>query len=135
MRRFRRMIDTSIPIIGTAIVFLAVILISDFNIQVRIITVLVGVLMIQAGVWKLTSPFMPSERNYVELREEVDGFILLVRSLNTAALDARDAGTDLSWLELRRVREAMHNSVDHMTELAGKAVGGNPTEVPSLGEA
>jgi len=35
--------------------------------------------MIEAGVWKLTSPFLPSERRYGELREEVDGFIGRVR--------------------------------------------------------
>jgi uncharacterized alpha-E superfamily protein len=86
-------------------------------------------------VWKLTSPFLQSQRDYVELRAEVDGFILLVRSLNEAALGAREAGTDESWLALRKVSDAMHESVDHMTELAGKAEGSSPTDVPSAGEA
>jgi len=135
VRRFRKIIDKSIPIVGMVIVFLAVTLISDFNMQARIATVLVGVLMIEAGVWKLTSPFLQSQRDYVELRAEVDGFILLVRSLNEAALGAREAGTDESWLALRKVSDAMHESVDHMTELAGKAEGSSPTDVPSAGEA
>ena len=63
MPRFRKMIDVSIPFVGIAIVFLAVILISDFNLQARVLTVLVGILFIQAGVWKLTTRFLPSARD------------------------------------------------------------------------
>ena len=132
MPRFRKMIDVSIPFVGIAIVFLAVILISDFNLQARVLTVLVGILFIQAGVWKLTTRFLPSARDYTELRQEVDGFILLVRALNTAALEARDTGSEESWSRFVAAMAAMHDSVEHMAELAGKPVGGEPTTVPSL---
>ena len=135
MQRFRKMIDVSIPLVGTAIVFLAVVLISDFNLRARILTVLVGVLFIQAGVWNLPNALLPSGRKFTELRQEVEGFIVLVRSLNDAALEARDAGTEESWLRFRGATDAMHDSVDHMAELAGKAVGGEPTKVPPLGQA
>ena len=123
MIRFRSLIDGSLAIIGTITVFLAVVLISDVNLQTRIMTVLVGVLMIQAGVWKLTSPFLWNDRKYPELREEVEGFIVRVRSLNDAAVDARDAGTDEPRGRFHGIRDAMHESVDRMAELAGKAVG------------
>ena len=85
--------DVAIPITGAVIVFLAVILIPDFNLRTRVATVLVGVLMIEAGVWKLTSPLFGSEREYTDLRQEVDRFIPLVRSLNKKAVEARAAGT------------------------------------------
>ncbi len=130
MRRFRKMIDVSTTVVGTAIVFLAVILISDFNLQARIATVLVGVLMIEAGVWKLASPFLRSDRHFSDLREEVNGFIGRVRSLNEAALEARDTGTDEAWLRFRDITDGMHSSVDHMAELAGKAMGEEPTKAP-----
>jgi hypothetical protein len=134
VRRFRKILDVSTPVVGTIIVFLAVILISDFNIQARIGTVLVGILLIQAGVWKLTSPFLPSDRQYSELRDEVDGFIGLVRSLNGAALEARGARTDDSWAQFRGAIDAMHNSVERMGELAGKAEGEDATEPPTAAE-
>ena len=135
MRRFRKLIDVSIPIIGAVVVFLAVLLIPDFNLQERLVTVLIGILMIEAGVWKLTSPFLPSERRFVELRKEVDGFILLVRDLNEAGLEARASDTSGSWLRVRGVMDAMHGSVEHMGELAGKAAGEDPRVVPSPGKS
>ena len=97
---------------------------QSFHLGTQLLAVLVGVLMIEFGVWKLTSPFMKGDpRQYDELRHEVDGFIVRVRSLNKAALEARAAGTEESWLRLHEVMGAMHSSVDHMAELAGKAAG------------
>ena len=78
MRRFRKIIDKSIPIVGMVIVFLRGH--PDFGLQHT------GPYRDGAGrrtddrgrgVWKLTSPFLQSQRDYVELRAEVDGFILL----------------------------------------------------------
>lgn len=133
MIRFRSVIDGALAIIGTITVFLAVVLISDVNLQTRIITVLVGVLMIQAGVWKLTSPFLRNDRKYPELREEVDGFIVHIRSLNDAAVEARDVGTDGPRVRFHGIRDAMHESVDRMAELAGKAAGDEEAKVSPQG--
>ncbi len=133
MIRFRSLIDGSLAIIGTITVFLAVVLISDVNLQTRIMTVLVGVLMIQAGVWKLTSPFLRNDRKYPELREEVEGFIGRVRSLNDAAVDACDAGADEPRVRFHGIRDAMHESVDRMAELAGKAAGDEEAKVSPQG--
>jgi hypothetical protein len=69
---------------------------------------------------------LPNARDYTELRSEVDGFILLVRSLNEAALEARASGTEVSWVGVRGARDEMHDSVEHMVELAGKGVGEGP---------
>jgi len=134
VRRLRNLIQASIPIVGAVIVFLALILISDANPQTRLAIVLVGILIIEAGVWGLTNPFLPSERRYLELRDEVDGFILLVRALNQAGLDARASGTGESWRRVCGVMDEMHASVDHMAELAGKAEGDGPLVVPPPGE-
>ena len=77
--------------------------------------VLGGVLLIQAGVSNLTHALLPNARDYTELRSEVDGFILLVRSLNEAAQEARASGTEASWTEaawigVRGARDEMHDS-------------------------
>ncbi len=135
MRRLRKMMDVAIPIAGAVIVFLAVILIPDFNLRTRVATVLVGVLMIEAGVWKLTSPFFGSEREYTDLRREVDRFIPLVRSINKKAIEARADGTSDSWIQFREAKDVMHRSVDEMARLAGKVSGGAPTEVPAEEDA
>lgn len=126
MRRFRKIIDVSIPLLGAVIVFLAVLLISDLNLQARLVTVLVGVLMIEAGVWKLTDPFLPSERKFTDLRAEVDGFIHKVRALNEAALDSGTSDDGESGQSVQSVLESMHASVDHMGELAGRAASEGP---------
>jgi len=133
MRRARKLIDVSIPIVGALIVFVAVVLISDVHLQARVLTVLVGVLLIEAGAWNLTDPLLPSERKYMALREEVDGFIDRVRTLNDAAVEARDEETEAAWRAYREAVEELHAAVDRMAEAAGQPEGGEPTVAPPAG--
>ena len=132
MRRTRKLIDASIPIVGAVIVFLAVVLISDVHLEARLITALVGVLLIEAGAWNLTNPLLPNERTYLALREEVDDFIGLVRSLNEAAVEARREGTEEAWRRYHDAVEALHASVDRISEVAGQPEGEAPTSPPAL---
>lgn len=120
MRRLRNAIQAAIPIAGAVIIFMALIFISDANPQTRLLVVLFGILVIEAGIWKLTNPFLPSERKYLGLREEVDGFIHLVRALNRTSLAARASGDDDDAKAVGEVLTEMHASVDYMAELAGK---------------
>ena len=62
----------------------------EFPGQVAI--VILGLLLLEAGVWKLAHHVLPSERQYHALRDETDGFITLVRQLNAAA--ARSGSAD-----------------------------------------
>lgn len=134
MRRLREVIESSIPIAGAVIIFLALILVSDHHPLIRLGIVLLGILVIEAGVWKLTSPFLPSERRYLDLREEVDAFIMMVRALNRAALQARASGDIESWRQVHEILGTMHNSVDHMAQLAGKAEEDDLLVLPPLDE-
>lgn len=104
-----------------AVVFGAVLMIppSQIQLQLQLVFVLVGVLMIEAGVWGLTQPFLPNERKYNELRDATDEFIDLVRELNTAALRDREAHGESSE-EAEAVLSRMHQAVDAMADLAGK---------------
>ena len=130
MRRIRHLIEASIAIAGAAIVFLALILISDANPQIRLGVVLVGILMIEAGVWNLPNYILPDERQYVDLRGKVDEFILLVRALNHAALEARATGAGEARRNVHGILDAMHASVDQMAELAGRTRAEDPLVVP-----
>ena len=77
------------------------------------ITVIVGLLTVLAGFLYGAFPFMTSERRFHALRVEVDGFIGLVRRLNTAAFENQSA-------EFHQVKAEMMASVERMSQLAGR---------------
>lgn len=130
MRTLRKAVELSTPIVGMVIVFAAVLLIPPANLQIQLVTVLVGVLMIEAGVWGLTSPFLPNERHFLSLREEVDDFIDLVRQLNKAAIDRRLSreSTDEAEEAFEATLADLHTSVRRMGQLAGVETGEVPPE-------
>ena len=120
MRTIRRLIEMGLPIVGMVVVFGAILLPTiNLNLQIQVVITLVGILMIEAGVWKLTSPFLPSERKFNALRRQVDGFIDLVRQLNNAAVESREKSDEPS-LAVQEVLDSMHASVDKMGTLAGQ---------------
>jgi hypothetical protein len=103
---------------GMALV-LGAVLFGD-NVAVQLFLVVAGLLMTEAGFWRLADPILPNERKYGALRAELEHFKALVRQLNTAALapEAEDEGGN--GLALEEVRERMHDSVDNMVRFAGK---------------
>lgn len=125
MRTIRKAVELGTPIVGMITVFAAVLLIPPANLQVQLVTVLIGVLLIEAGVWGLTKPFLPNERQFLSLREEVDDFIDLVRLLNKAAVDRR-IHTEIAEGANGTFEEALadlHSSVRRMGQLAGVETG------------
>lgn len=117
-RSFRRTVDVGLSIAGTVVVFAGVLFFTDVRFQLG--TVLVGVLLIEAGIWKLSHPLMPEARTYHGLRAEVDRFIGLVRRLNGAALHTQDAPVEARDRFERTLAE-MHDSIERMGFLAGKS--------------
>ena len=130
MRTIRKAVELGTPILGMVIVFAAVLLIPQANLQIQLVTVLVGVLLIEAGVWGLTSPFLPNERHFLSLREEVDDFIDLVRHLNQSAIDKRLSreGTEEAEKAFEATLADLHSSVRRMGQLAGMQTGEVPPE-------
>ncbi len=123
MRKIRRLIELGLPIIGMVVVFGAILLPTiNLDLQLQVVIALVGILMIEAGVWKLTSPFLPSERKYIALRGEVDRFIDLVRQLNSAVMksgsESGESGESSS--AVLETLDSMHASVEKMGTLAGR---------------
>lgn len=105
-----------------AIVFAGVLFVPRSNLQLQIVVVLVGVLILEAGVWGLTGQLPPNERTFGALRSEGDHFVGLIRDLNRAATarEIREQGNDQRFDE---ALAAMHQSVDRMGGLAGKKRG------------
>lgn len=119
MQRFiRKVVDAGLPVIGSLIVFLAILFLLDPMLQVAVAAL--GVLMIQAGIWKLTQPILPSERRYQALRKEVDYFILLVRRLNAAAIGMKEVDDDSTRTAFDAAQQRMRESFERMALLAGK---------------
>ncbi len=125
MRTIRKAVELGTPIVGMITVFAAVLLIPPANLQIQLVTVLVGVLLIEAGVWGLTNPFLPNERHYLSLREEVDDFIDLVRQLNAAAIEKRMLGDSTEQVNgaFEETLADLHSSVRRMGQLAGVETG------------
>ncbi len=121
MRTFRRVVATILPIVGMILIFLAILLPSiSLNLQLQILVALIGIVMIEAGVWGLTARVLPSERKFLALRAEVDEFIHLVRELNVRAIALRKSSTPEKEKALAEATAALHASVDRMAEVAGR---------------
>ena len=128
-RNVRRTVDVALPVLGIGIIFGSVLFGSPNQLQFQVILLLVGVLILEAGVWGLTNAVLPNERRYPDLRQEVDHFIGLVRALNSAAV-ARDEGKE----DDSRFRESlkeMRASLQRISEVAGKGEAVKAKELPA----
>lgn len=119
MRAIRKAVDLGLPIIGVVLVLAAVIFFFQ-NLYLQIAIVLVGLVLIEAGIWNLASPILPSERKYIALRNEVDDFIKLVRRLNKATLELAGDPQPHNRARLLQVRDEMLHSVRRMETYAGR---------------
>ena len=119
MRRLRRAVELGLPIAGVTLVLAAVVFFPR-SVLLQVALVLVGLLLIEAGIWNLASPVLPSERKYVALRREVDDFVQLVRRLNRATLALTSEPTPQNRARLLEVRDEMLESVRRMEQVAGR---------------
>lgn len=85
----------------------------------RVLWAGLGVILMEAGIWRITQSFFPDEREYRPLRKETDYFVTLVRLLNRAAVAAAN-GSDGAEKEFARVYDEMLHSVQRMRQLAGQ---------------
>lgn len=105
--------------LGVVLVLAGVLFITD-DLLPQLVVVVLGLLFIQVGIWKLATPVLPSERRYNALRGEVDSFIMLVRRLNRATLENASEPTPANRARLLQVRDEMLESVKRMEEVAGR---------------
>jgi hypothetical protein len=121
LRHLRKIMSVGFPIVGMIVVFLALLIptVSD-SLQLQIGVVLVGLLIIESGVWRLTDKILPNERKYTSLRLEVEEFLEGVRVLNTRGRVVGEQGTEAELELFEETKRELHEAVDRMAELAGK---------------
>ncbi len=98
-------------VIGVVIVLSSFFFMGDLFVWYAV--VMSGLFIVLAGFLYGAYPLLTNERRYNALRREVYQFIGLVRDLNAAA-EARSES------RLAQVKSEMLNSVDRMSELAGR---------------
>jgi hypothetical protein len=118
LRILRQRLDTGLSILGVVVILSAVLFVRELRSQVAI--VVLGMLLLEVGVWKLAHHVLPSERQYLALRCETDLFLTLVRQLNAAALLVKAQDAPSHRHEFEEVRYAMQQTVERMCEVAGK---------------
>lgn len=116
MRRIRGSFHLALTTAGTLLVIYGVISIDAL--YDRMLVVALGLVLIEAGVWRITQSFFPNERAFRPLRKETDYFITLVRRLNRAAVSAQ-RGSSGAVQDLTAIHGELHHSVDRMLRLAG----------------
>jgi hypothetical protein len=107
-----------VPAVGMALVIGAVLFGESLAIQLFL--VVAGLLLTEAGLWRLADPILPDERKYVALRNEADHFMTLVRQLNAAALALDEGDARGSRFAIDELQTEMHRSIDRMVSFAGK---------------
>ena len=117
-RTIRRILEIALPVAGMGIIFLAVLFGSD-SLQLQVLLVLLGILILEAGVWGLASRILPDERRFLRLREEGEHFVTLIRELNAAAVAKKEGDGSAEYEKrFRDALEQMHASVRRMGEVA-----------------
>lgn len=117
-RTLRQATDKGMPIVGVVVILAAVLFVRELRLQLAV--VVVGLFLVEAGVWNLSQWLLPNDRQYVGLRAEGDHFILLIRRLNETAVQLKALDNDANRRAFEAAHEAMHESVDRMAQLAGK---------------
>lgn len=130
-RNIRRSIDMGLTALGIAVVFSAIILGANLDVKAQMPIALVGVLLMEAGIWGLSAKFIPNQRKYTSLRDEGDHMLMLIRELNAASI-AKERGTEDA-KRFQQTLEAMHNSVVKMSELASLEAGQDASKAGSTG--
>lgn len=115
-RKIRRIIDILLTGFGIGLIIVTVLLGELFRVSEQWPVVLVGVLLLEAGVWGLSTKAMSNERRFMDLREEGDNMIKLMRELNSAAL-ARNEGEE-DEQRFKATLEKMYSSVERMGTVA-----------------
>ncbi|MGH7446219.1 MAG: hypothetical protein ACREK1_00695 [Longimicrobiales bacterium] len=116
MRRIRGSFHLALTVSGTLLIAYAVM--SVEGMYDRMLVVALGLVLIEAGIWRITQSLFPNERNFRPLRKETDFFITLVRRLNRASVNAQ-RGSSSAVHDLNQIHEEMHHSVDRMLRIAG----------------
>ncbi len=107
-------IPVAAALVGATLVVASVVFFYVEDDLRRLLTVTLGLGILITSIWFAAHPFVRNSRRFMPLRAEVDGFIGLVRQLNTQVLE-RAAPEDVA-----NTKFQMHESVDRMVAEAAK---------------
>ncbi len=110
MSRLPERLEKALAVAGILFILVPLVLVENLTLQV--VLAVLGILMIEAGVWGLARSFVPDDRTYIRLREETEIFLEQVRDLNEAAVEGREEAVE-------HHREQMHEQVDRLADAAG----------------
>lgn len=119
MKRFIHTLDLLLPLIGVLLILGA--LLPNLPSQ-TVGLVILGSLLILAGLLRVSHHLLPEERRFLALRAETDLFISLLKSLNATAVSLHREDTPEGRREFEQIRAAMYKSVERMGEVAGQTV-------------
>ena len=111
-------LEAGLSLLGVLVILGAVLLIKPLRQQLAV--VVGGILLVEAGVWKLAHLVLPEQRQYHALRAEGDWFMGLVRQLNAAALAVKADDSPANRQEFDDIQAAMRQTIDRMAAVAGK---------------
>jgi hypothetical protein len=117
MRSIRRFSQFLLTALGASIVFYAVYVVELT--RDRLLYAGLGVVIMEIGIWQVTTFLFPNERAFKPLRKETDYFLKLVRRMNRAAV-ASMRGSENAAEEMDRVQQEMYHSIERMRQLAGQ---------------
>jgi hypothetical protein len=106
-----------LPLLGIGII-LAVAL-CKYALQDAALVIL-GVLLIETGIWKLSHKLLHEQRKYNALRAQGDLFLVFVQQLNAASLRLKAQDTPANRQAVENIRQHMQQLVEHMAASAGK---------------
>lgn len=106
-----------LAVVGMGVIFFGVVTSDDPQTQLALI--IIGILLIQGGVWTLAQRLVGPKRQFYALRNEVTDFLGLVRNLNAAALE-EGAAEEAAAAERDRIVAEMHARIDRMVAAAGR---------------
>jgi hypothetical protein len=117
VRTLRQVMDIALPLAGTGIILGVALFRQELQGTAFIV---LGVFLVEVGIWKLAHKLLPEQRKYHALRAQADQFLTLVRQLNTAALRVKENNTPENFQAVEEIRQKMQHMVDRMAAVAGK---------------
>lgn len=130
--RIARVLDAGLPTLGVAVVLSAVMIGGGG--WGAIWLAVMGLLMVEAGVWRLGSRIL-HERRYQPLRREVERFIGLARELHHATAAVDDRGDEAARQKLDATVSSLRGSLDRMVAVAAKTEEDLRAEQPTAAAA
>lgn len=117
-RKIRRALAVILPAVGVVLIVGAVL--TGGSVGVKVVLVVLGLFLIEAGVWRLADPILPDDRKYAALRAEADRFMAMVRQLNAAAIALDRGDEEGPRFAIRELESEMHRAIDRMVTYAGR---------------